>query len=158
MNNIITENDIARIRNSVISQFCTIEELINGAIYDYYKNTDIKRFHEDMFMTGLNWFGQKIELIKRIIKYKEDIYASFLNEKLINKFIQNLRDLNNARNYFAHNSLITVTAGNLFRGEKTLDFTVDIHKKEKKFQEYLDEIWPILGWIMWELRNSNIKK
>lgn len=50
----IADHDIARIRNFIISQFCIMEDLINGAIYDYYKNTDIKRFNEDMFMTGLN--------------------------------------------------------------------------------------------------------
>ena len=154
----IAPEEIARIRNIIIGQFSQIEELINDAVYDYYKNTTNTIFVEDIFMTGLNGISLKIELLKRIIWYNIDIYADFLpSKKIINKFLQNIRDCSLIRNYFAHNSLMTITNDGFFRGDKSFDFTIDIFKKEQEFNEKMEHLWPILGWIIGHLRNSNLK-
>lgn len=152
----MTDQDIAQIRHYVIGQFCSIEDQIDLWLYFYYKNTDSKRFVEDIFLTGLNWFGLKIELLNRIIDYEAEWLKSFLSDKkTANKFIQNLRDANSIRNYFAHNSLWVTTIDGHFRQHKKLDFGTNITDERNKFEKLLDSIWPIIGWMVGHLINKS---
>lgn len=152
----MSEPDVAQIRNYVIGQFCSIEEQIDLWLYFYYRNTDSKRFVEDMFLTWLNWFGLKIELLSRIIDYEAEGLKSFLSDKkVINKFIQDLRNASSIRNYFAHNSLWTITSDGHFRQYKKLDFGTNILEEKEKFETLIDNIWPVIGWIVNHLINKD---
>ncbi len=148
------KDKISKHRAEVIERFINIEWMINAIISQHYLKKVRKSFMLEVLYDEYFNFGLKRRILEKILKK---------NSKYENQIIEQLRRLNNIRNYFAHcgQEIITLTDKPLKRKvihRRNIKEELDFESLHDEFMTKVGSVEKYLVQVLYDLGGTLITK